>query len=506
MSAPERGPAGTWQHLAWWADGAMALDKTLNSLPTSDEAAAALIAAERAGGLLYAVGSKQWHIWNDQAYPPDSSNRIDKIIMAFAIRLKQLLEAARGEVWSHVAARLPADAKEATIQAAHVKAWEPWKTAAGYAAKISNNPGKVALRGYLETVCGVDDEVIAERSPGLVNFPNGTLDIATAWQRGHSMADMITYVLPDPWNPNAMAPQFWSMVHRMCGGDTELALYIIKVLGYCLLGDNREQKIIFLAGPSGSGKSVLLHVVSEILGPLAHRSGAELITVVNQGRNARKENSIRGKRLVTITETSKFMNIDEGQLKRITGEPVISVDRHYAQTELKTPVTWTIVVATNDMPNLVNFDAAMRRRIIVIPTGRGLNEWEMDPNLAAKILSTERQGVMRALVWGCQEYFRTGIREMPASVIEASEGYAAEQNTVSNFVQDTMVLGGWTSEGGIPQHEAWELYERWSRGGPRLGRNEFMAHMGDHPGVSWVKSSRRFVGVAWNPDWAVRRT
>ena len=504
MSAPERGAPGTWQHLAFWDNSAMALGATQAGLPISDLSAAWLIATEWAGGLHYAVGTKTWYIWNGRAHLPDASMAIEKIIENFAVRMTQMLEAARGAVADDVMRRLPADAKDTVIAQQRAKAWEPWAPAAKYAAKLATQAGKTALRGYLESHCGVEDEYMAERWPGLLNLANGTLDLATLELRRHRREDMITYVLPDPWVPNATAPRFWDLILRMFGGDAELALYLIRVLGYCLLGDNREQKIIFLSGPSGSGKSVLLHVISQVLGPLAHASGAELITVVSKGRNARKENSIRGVRLATITETSKFMTVDEGQLKRITGEQVISVDQHYAKTEIKTPVTWTIVVATNDMPNLVNFDAAMRRRILVIPTGRGLAEWEMDTQMAAKILSTERQGILRALAWGCTEYFRLGIRDLPASVAEASEGYAAEQNTVANFVQDTMVLGGWSTDGGIAQHQAWELYEQWSRGGPRLGRNEFMAHLADYPGVSWVKSSRRFVGVAWNADWAIR--
>jgi P4 family phage/plasmid primase-like protien len=503
VSAPERGPAGTWQHLAWWADGGMALGTTQANLVTNDRNAAMMIAAERMGGLHYAVTTKTWHAWTGQAHPPDASNNIDRIIMDFGIRLGQMLAEARGAVLSEVHKHVAPDAKQAVITDQFNKAWTPWKKAEDYAAGLARQAGKVALRGYLETVCGVEDDYMAERNPGLLNFPNGTLDLASLELRPHRREDMITYVLSDPWNPYATCPRFWELVWQVSGRDPDVAAYLVKVLGYCLLGDNREQKIIFISGPSGSGKSVLLHLISEVMGPVAHRSGAELITVVQTGRNARKENSIRGKRLVTITETSKFMNIDEGQLKRITGEPVISTDRHYATTELKTPVSWTIVVATNDMPNLLNFDAAMRRRVIVIPGGRGLREDEMDPQLAAKILSTERQGIMALLARGCAEYFRSGLR-MPLAVSMATDEYAAEQNTVANFVADTMVLGGWTGTGGIHQHDVWTAYEQWSKGTSRLGKITFFDHMKMQPNIGYSQVSRRFENVAWNQDWQAR--
>jgi P4 family phage/plasmid primase-like protien len=506
MSAPERGPAGTWEHLAFWADGAMALGMTQASLPADDLTAAILIAAERGGnGLHYATGTGQWHIWTGQAHPPDTSGEIDKIVINFAIRMRTMLAAAQGAVWEDATRNLASDASEAAIRREKDRAWGAWAPAAKYAAGLSRSAGRSSLVNYLASLRGVSDEHLIEARPYDLNFPSGTLDLATLEQRRHRQSDLITYVLDDPWNPQAQCPQFWDLVWRMTGRDYGVACYVIKLLGYSLLGDNREQKIIFINGPTGSGKSVLLHVVSKILGPLSHASGADLITVVRHGRNARTENSIRGKRLVTITETSKFMSIDEAQLKQLTGERVISVNQHYAKTEIRTPVTWTIWVATNDMPNLIHFDGAMRRRIIVIPGGPTIPEWEADPHKADKILSTERQGILALLVRGCAEYHRSGLGDMPDAVIESTEEYAAEQNTVANFVGDTLVLGGWTPGGsGIPQHQAWEGYAKWSAGSRGLGRNEFMSHLGAYPGVVWNKNSRRFENLAWNPDWATR--
>lgn len=503
MTAPERGPAGTWQYLLHWDGGAAALGASLGGLPASDYDAACLIAAERGGdGLHYAATSGVWHIWNGQAHLPDAGNGADQVIAAFGARMRTAIEAARQAVTAEVILRMPPGSTEAAMRQAREQAWAPWKPAEKYAAGLARQAGKAALGGYLETICGVPDDALAERSPGRLNLANGTLDLATLQLRPHARSDLITYALADPWEPRAVAPRFWSLLSGVCGHDGEVSGFLLKCLGYSLLGDNREQKIFFIAGPSGSGKSVLLHVVSEVLGPLAHRSGSDLICVVRHGRNARTENSVRGTRLVVITETSKFMNIDEAQLKQMTGEPVISVNQHYAKAELKTPVTWTIWVATNDMPALLNYDMAMRRRILVIPGGPGRAELDMDPHMAAKILSTERQGVLALLARGCAEYFRSGLLDVPWAVREATELYAAEQNTVANFVADTMVTGGWGD--GVPQHQAWELYELWSRGSSRLGRNDFMKYLSGFPGVSWNKMSRRFEGVAWNADWAAR--
>lgn len=501
MTAPERGPAGTWQYLLAW-DGGIATGASLAGMPADETAAARLIKAERGGdGLHYTATSGVWHVWSGRAHEPDTSGTVGHLILDFGARMRIAIDQARGAVIAGADSQLPPNATEAAVRQARETAWAPWKAAEKYAAGLMKAPGQSALLAVLERLCTVADEHLDEHHAGLLNVANGTLNLATLELRPHSRADLITYELNTPWTRGVTCPRFWRLLLGVCGGDYEVASYLVKALGYSLLGDNREQKVFFIAGPSGSGKSVLLHVVSEVLGSLAHRSGSDLICVVRHGRNARTENSIRGKRLVVITETSRFMSIDEAQLKQLTGEPVISVNQHYAKTEIKTPVSWTIWVATNDMPNLVNFDAAMRRRVIVIPGGPGYAEWQMDPHLAAKILSTERQGILNMLASGCAEYNRSGLSQ-PEAVVDATEMYAVEQNTVTSFVLDTIALGGWSPGGGIPQHQAWEVYQQWARGSAHLTRNEFLKHMRSHPGIGYNSVSRRFEGVAWNEDWA----
>lgn len=505
MSTPERGPAGSWQYLALWSNGAMALEATRAALPVSDHDAALIVRDEHgAGWLRRGAVSGTWHVWNGKASVPDTAGWVEKIAADLGTRLRIVIGAARQQVSASVSARLAPDASDALIASERDKAWAGWKKAESYAHGLAKQAGKTALTGYMATHCTVPDDELAEGNPGLLNLDSGTLNLATLALGPHLRSDGLTHVLPIRWDARADCPRFWRLVWRMCGGDAEVAAYVIKCLGYSLLGDNREQKVFFIAGPTGSGKSVMLYVISQVLGTLAHASPPELITVVKGGnRNARTENSIRGARLVSITETSQFMNIDEAQLKRLTGEPVISVNQHYVKTELKTPVTWTIWVATNQMPTLTNYDAAMRRRIIVIPGGPTVPEWETDNRLAEKILSTEKEGIIRALAWGCAEYFRSGLA-MPDAVREMTETYAVEQDTVAQFVADTMELGGWSATGGIPQADAWRTYQEWSSGASRLGRNEFMDKMGKHPGVFRNKVSRRFEGVAWNVDWMTR--
>lgn len=506
MADAERGPRGSWAYLAFWRDGALDLAETLEHLPANDLDAAVILALQYGGELHHIADMSAWHIWDQRCHAADRSDRAARLVHACAAMAGQLLDNCRDAVRQRVVLQMGIGADVQAVRRAVEAAWKPWEPAAKYLAGLKRAAGAAALRKTLAEVCGVSADDMAEKHPRWLNCANGTVDLVTRELRPHNPADMITYCVPADYRPQARCPLFWSLVLRACGGDYDVAEYLVKAIGYALLGENPEQLIFFIDGPTKSGKSVLLAVARSVLGELAHESQAELITVVRHGRNARTENSIRGKRLITITETSSFMHIDEGQLKRLTGEPVISVNQHYAKTEIKAPVTWTPFVATNEMPSLTNFDDALRERIVVIPGGPTIPPEQRDKHLAERITATEREGVLAMLVAGCAEYHRSGL-EMPLAVQVKTGQYRGEQDTVTNFIADTCImLNGAQVNGvrpGIPMPQVWTAYRRWARGETHLSRNEFYEQMGRQPGVVRVDnggSVRRFDGIYWNSD------
>jgi P4 family phage/plasmid primase-like protien len=506
VAEPVRGEPGTPWWLGLWDGNELALNATCDALPANDVDAAGVLMNERPGQFHFAVGSGVWLIWDGRCHRPDASNTIVKRIADLGDRIRQLLEYAQQRVYERTDVQLPDNTPDPARAKARELAWAPWKVAEKYAAGLMRSAGQTALRSVMEGLAGVSDDWLAEVHPEWLNCANGTLDLKTGQLRPHDPDDQLTYCVDieyEPYRQGVSCPQFEHALHRMTGGDASVTWYLASLFGYSLLGDNREQRIAFISGPSGSGKSLVLGVVSEVLGELAHSAQTDLICVVRHGRNARTENSVRGKRFVTITETSAYLTIEEAQLKRLTGERWISVNQHYAKTEIKTPVTWTIFVATNAMPVLANYDAAMRRRVVVIPGGPGLDEGEMVRDKADQILATERNGILALLVAACQHYFASGQRiEVPVAVQMETEKYAHEQNTIEQFLDEATVPGGYP--GFITRAAAYLAYKEWSAGSSSLGRNTFQEQLRSVNAVSYHEGSKRYYGVSWNEEFAVR--
>lgn len=499
-----RGERGTWRYFASWRGGQIELGATAAGLAAKDRQAGQLITDERPGEVFHVTDIATWHIWDGQQLRRDGKAMAERVVIDYADRVLQLLDACRTQMTAELALQLDG-ATDAQRRDAWRQAWAPFEAAEKYHHKLHSKAGQSALVRYLADLCGCDEADLAEKYPGYLNTPAGITDLATmVTYTPHDPAARMTYCLEHAPDWAAGCPRFWQLLLRACGNDLEVACYMLKVLGYCLLGENPEQQIFFMSGPTKSGKSQLLYVVRSILGQLAHESGAELITVARNGRNARVENSVRGVRMVTITETSGFMTIDEGQVKRLTGEPVISVNEHYAKRETRTPVTFTIIIATNEMPVLTGFDDAMRERVIIIPMGDTIPAAERDKHIAARILAEESGAILALLIRACADYHRSGL-DPPMKVQAATGRYAAEQNTTGNFVADCCVMSPASLNGhGAPPHikmtRAWQEYTAWSQGSSRLGRNEFYEHLAREPGVVRNEGQRRFEGIVLKPE------
>jgi P4 family phage/plasmid primase-like protien len=504
MDDADRGERGTWRYFASWRGGQIELGATAADLPVDDFGAGRLIMAERPGQIYYVPekGIASWFIWDGKCLPRDDSSLIGRMVPDYANRVLELLRRCREQVVAELALQLDG-ATDAQRRTAFAERWGPFEAAQKYHHRLKSQAGKNALVGYMADLAGTSERVLADRWPELVNLDNGIYDPRAGVLYPHDPRSMMTYCLPTPFVPGAQAPEFAGLLWHVAGENANVARHLLKVLGYAMLGKNPERKIVFLSGPTASGKTVLLDVVRTIMGPLARSSGGELIAAGKHERNARVENSLRGRRLVTITETAEQMWIDEGQVKRLTGETSISHHRHYAAEEVETDVTWLIIVATNEMPTLTQMDGAMRQRMMVIPCGETVPDELQDKGIKDRIVENEAAGVLAMLVQGLQMYLAEGLRP-PLEVAAFTDAYAAEQDTGQAWLEDwcsvmmpgNPVMNG-NGDGYARQGDARRSYVAYCRENRirALPVHAFGKWLRDQPGISWNQNRKRYDGL-----------
>ena len=168
-----------------------------------------------------------------------------------------------------------------------------------------------------------------DKNPYLLNFTNGTVDLRTSTLRAHDPQDMISCLVPHTYNPYAQAALWERLIYRctQCDASGQTAEYLLRVLGYMLVGNNIEQKLPLIIGEKRTGKSKIVEICARLLGPdYAVISQSKLVTKSRWSTHHDSETwSIRGKRFVAISETDARMDLDEAMVKNLTGASTMAM-------------------------------------------------------------------------------------------------------------------------------------------------------------------------------------
>ena len=349
-----------------------------------------------------------------------------------------------------------------------------------------------------------------DHNPYLVNFLNGTVDIRNDKNtdvRPHDPLDYITQLVPHKYNPEAKAPEWEKLVARVvqtANADKGTLRFLQKALGYSILGGNMEHMIFFLTGSERCGKSKILEIIRALItDEYSHISKPDLISKKKNGHHDSEMYSIIGKRFVCISEVSGSFNLDESQVKSLTGESVQTARKLRDASELQVPMTWTIWLSTNDNPSVQAWDGAIAERVVVIPCGPTVPPEERIPDLDQRIIHQEAEGVLAWLIEGARMWYRdqqeavsmkgmasTGLAK-PPSVLEAGSSYAVDSDYIAAFIEDHIE---YDPESKLRRPDVFDRFKRTRGPGEKPERNKLYARLESLPGVT-VSTAREFVGI-----------
>ena len=100
----------------------------------------------------------------------------------------------------------------------------------------------------------------------LINFRNGLLDTETMELRAHDRTAFSSIQLAHSFDPSAQCPNWHNFIADVTDNDEDRIRIIQQMFGYALTSDRRYQKAFFLLGDGGNGKSVLLNVLTAMVG------------------------------------------------------------------------------------------------------------------------------------------------------------------------------------------------------------------------------------------------
>ena len=262
----------------------------------------------------------------------------------------------------------------------------------------------------------------------LINLRNGTFEITAEHQmlREYRAEDFLRYRLDFDYDPQATAPMFQKYLDRVLP-DKDCQAVLSEYMGYIFSKGLKLEKVLLLTGSGANGKSTFFSIATAIFGQ--ENVSSFSLQELTKGQYQRAElqdvivnfcSEISGK-----METAVFKQLASGEpvsARHIFGRPFTMTD--YAK----------MVFLCNELPWQIEQTDAFFRRFIIIPFDQTIPEEERDPDLANKIIASERSGVFNWMLDGLKRLLKNK-RFTDSEVIKRQiEQFRYERDTVAVFL------------------------------------------------------------------------
>ena len=275
-----------------------------------------------------------------------------------------------------------------------------------------------------------------DRELDRLNCHNGTLDLHDGTLQPHGSADLLTRMVPVPFDPTAVCPLWEAFLDRVLGGNRALVEFIQRAVGYSLTGHTTEQVLFLLHGTGANGKSTFVETLRALLGDYA--TIADFSTFLRRDSDGARNDLARlvGARFVPAVEADAGAFLAESLVKQVTGGDTITARFLFKEFFDYRP-QFKIWLAANHKPNIAGGDHGIWRRIRLVPFTVTIPETERDPNLVARLVE-ELPGILAWAVRGCLAW-RIGGLGLPDAVRSATNSYRDEMDAFAPFLDGCCV-------------------------------------------------------------------
>ena len=364
------------------------------------------------GNFQYSYGSKDWYVWNSITWITDKKGEI--LRMAKKTVRENYKRAGDCE-----------DDKQRKAIASHARKSESARAIQAMITLAQSEPGIAIELNQFDT------------NKWLFNCNNGTLNLKTGKLQLHDRKDLITKLAPVEYDSNAKLKLWDDFLDTATKNDKELQSYLQRAVGYSLTGEVSEEKIFFISGAAGTGKSTFIEAIKSTLGDYAQTADFETFISKNSNGNARNDiAALVGARFVSSIEVEKGKRLAEGLVKLITGGDTVTARFLYQEYFSFIP-QFKLWLVANDKPKIDSEDDGMWRRIIPINFDHAIPEGERDPAVKETLKNPEIAGpaILAWAMQGCLMWQEQGLK-ITESIKQNRTNYKTEMDYVKQYVDE----------------------------------------------------------------------
>ena len=294
----------------------------------------------------------------------------------------------------------------------------------------------------------------------LLPFPSGTLNLETGETIPPTPALFNINAIDFDYDPDPPVPERWiNFLEQLWGDDIESVELLQEWMGYSLVADTSQQKMLLVVGPKRLGKGTIGRVLtrlvgaSNVVGPttssLASPFGLQPLI---------------GKSLAIVSDArfgGESIGVVIERLLCISGEDTLTVDRKYlGSITMKLPTRFMFL--TNELPRMNDASGALAGRFVILRLIRSFYGNE-DTRLTGQLMK-ELPGILVWAIDGLKRLRARGHFKQPQAVADAVQEMEDLASPVMAFVRDCCEVG--------VGHRVWvdDLYNAWKQWCEQDGR------------------------------------
>lgn len=332
-----------------------------------------------------------------------------------------------------------------------------------------------------------DSDVQPDRT--VLCLRNGAFDTRNRELLHHAPAYHHKTKIDVDWNPEATCPRWLQFLDEIFEPDSDKAekvRFVQEWFGYCMVPDNSQHKFVWMVGGGGNGKSVLLNMLTHLIGS-ENISNAHIEALDKTFVRA----ELQDKLLNISSEMSANATMADSHLKAIVSGDVLQAERKYQDSFSFRPFV-RLIAATNHLPRLLDLSTGFFRRAIILNFNRQFGEQDRDVNLESR-LEAELPGILTWAVDGLARLREQGRFTTVPSSESSLATYKADSDTEGLFAAE-MLTACEAGDGSTPK-SIYNCYTEW------CGANGFKAKaivgLGRRLSDLGFKKVRRAKGDYW---------
>lgn len=264
----------------------------------------------------------------------------------------------------------------------------------------------------------------------LINMLNGTLEISTDGSvtlREHRLDDYLTYVLPYAYDRHATCDKWQAFLDQMLP-EPESQKVLAEFIAYCLTRGIKLEKMLVLFGTGANGKSVVLDIITSLLGKDNVSCAMLSSLTTDETVRAMLEN-----KLVNIS-TENGTNVEPSAAKALISNEPIEIRHLYHDPRYMYDYA-KLIGAYNVLPKAENTQGYFRR-FQILPFLVTISDKDADLHLTDK-LKEELPGIFNWVLEGLRRFIANSHKLTESAVCnEALKKYVLSSDPVRLFLSE----------------------------------------------------------------------